>query len=137
LTNKILCVTSQEGRIGKKKEGLVATKGNIVGRFIKRQRNMNLVKGKETGTSWPRISRPLPARVKISCRISSSMRTNQSCSPTRPARPLGKLNRLVRSATPNPRCCSSCPLTAPGNTSRAPDSMLAVAGRLVYSGPRV
>src|SRR6267154_571451 len=64
-----------------------------------------------------------------------SQNANQSCSPTRPVRPLGKLIRLARSTNPpRPRSCS---LTTPGNPSCAPDSILPVAGRLVYSGPRV
>ena len=58
----------------------------------------------------------------------------------RPVRPLGKLIRLARSASPpRPRCCISCsrtPITS-GNASRVPDSMLPVAARFVYSGPRV
>lgn len=65
---------------------------------------------------------------------------NQSCSPTRPVRPLGKLIRLARSAIPpKPRSCifCSCSPTTPGNPTCAPDSILPVAGRLVYSGPRV
>jgi len=64
----------------------------------------------------------------------------QSCSPMRLARPLGKLIRLARSASPpRPRCCISCSCspTIPGNPSRVPDSMLEVAARLAYSGPRV
>jgi hypothetical protein len=57
-----------------------------------------------------------------------------------PARPLGKLIRLARSASPpRPRCCISCSRTpiTPGNASRVPDSTLPVAARLAYSGPRV
>jgi hypothetical protein len=65
---------------------------------------------------------------------------NQSCSPTRPVRPLGKLIRLERSAIPpRPRSCifNPCSPITPGNPSCAPDRILPVAGRLVYSGPRV
>ena len=90
-----------------------------------------------TCMSWP--CRPCPAQ-KMSCHIHISHeweQINQPCSPMRPARPLGKLIRLARSASPpRPRCCISCSRTL-GNASRVPDSMLPVAARLAYSGPRV
>jgi len=87
------------------------------------------------GTSWP-IIYPCLGHTTSSCLTN----VNQSCSTTRPVRPLGKLIRLERSTIPpSPRSCnfSSCSRTTPGNPSCAPDSILPVAGRLVYSGPRV
>ena len=83
---------------------------------------------------------PLPSSKIVLTYPYLSEQINQSCSPIRPARPLGKLIRLARSASPpRPRCCISCSRTPipPGNASRVPDSMLPVAARLAYSGPRV
>jgi hypothetical protein len=100
---------------------------------------------KGRGQSWPIIPVCL-GHAASSCPKNcldiciSLTNANQCCSPTRPVRPLGKLIRLARSAIPpRPRSCifCSCSPTTPGNPSCAPESRLPVAGRLVYSGPRV
>ena len=119
----------------KGKKGPCDNKRNYSARSSSRNENDYNVRGKEGS----KLADYIP--VCLSHAASSCLTTaNQSCSATRPVRPLGKLIRLARSAIPpRPRSCIFCSrsLTTRGNPSCAPDGILPVAGRLVYSGPRV